>query len=204
MDDNRSRIVIERGPFYCTHLQCPDLKDIQDFTCRDDRGRGLVNYLQHRAWYDECYDAMRTYLVRDTESHELVGYFSLKAGLVSGEEYVVEDETAFDTLPGVELANFAVNYEYIKAHPNVKGIGLLIFNDFVLQITKRAADNIGLQLLYIFALPEDKLIERYYEYGFLRLNKKSEENLHHRLKPKYDKGCIFMFQQFDPNAIEDI
>ena len=204
MDNNRTHVVIERGPFYCTHLQYQDLEDIKQFSCRDERGYGLVRYLQGRAWRDECYDAMRTYIVRDTSSHELVGYFSLKAGLVSGEEYLVEDEMAFDTLPGVELANFAVNNEYITAHPNLKGIGMIIFNDFILQITKRAADNIGIQLLYIFALPEDKLIERYYEYGFARLNPKSEENLHQRLKPKYDKGCIFMFQPFDSDAIEEV
>ena len=47
------------------------------------------------------------------------------------------------------------------------------------------------------------MINRYYSYGFSRLNEENELKLHRRLKPKYDKNCIFMFQQFDSDAIEE-
>ena len=147
---------------------------------------------------------MRTYIVRDNKSSELVGYFSLKAGLISLNERFVEltngetgekkIEKVFDTLPGVELANFAVNSRYVKRHKNLKGLGTVIFNQFVLPIVRKTSDNVGVKLLYIFALPFDDLIKTYHErYGFSRLSNPSEDELHKRIKPFYDMSCKFMY-----------
>ena len=69
---------------------------------------------------------MRTYVVRDNFSSELVGYFSLKAGLISVNEVHTEGETTFDTIPGVEVANFAVNNTYLQKHKEMRGTGLII------------------------------------------------------------------------------
>ncbi len=53
---------------------------------------------------------------------------------------------------------------------------------------------LGIKALYIYALPEDKLIEHYKKLGFQRLSKKEEQFVHSHVKPKYDDGCIFMYQ----------
>ena len=74
-----------------------------NFSVRDERGEGLVRYLQHDAFPDEEARVMRTYLVRDKRTTELAGYFSLKAGLISFNEAKTEAGVEFDTLPGVEL-----------------------------------------------------------------------------------------------------
>ncbi len=152
-------------------------------------------------------------MVRDNRSSELVGYFSLKAGLISYNEHdvpvvdeitgeeVVDEETGekkmrrvFDTLPGVELADFAVNQTYIDNHPDLKGVGLVIYNKFILPVVREAAETIGIKLLYLFALPYEDLIDRYKTYGFSRLEKELEEELHKRLKPLYDDDCKFMYR----------
>ena len=124
--------------FYCNHLGVSenDEQDIMDFTVDRDEGAGLLDYIQHHAFPEEDAGIMRTYTVRDKKSAEMVGYFSLKAGLISLNEREMEsvdDETGekktitvFDTLPGVELANFAVNSSYIKKHKDLKGVGLVI------------------------------------------------------------------------------
>ena len=138
---------------------------------------------------------MRTYIVRDNFSSELVGYFSVKAGLISVNEVHTEDEETFDTIPGVEIANFAVNDTYLQRHSELKGTGLIIFNDFIVPVIQEASKNVGVKIIYIFALPFERLINRYREYGFLRLDSVSEDELHKRLKPNYDENCIFMFQQ---------
>lgn len=80
---------------------------------------------------------MRTYLVRDNETEECVGYFALNAGLISlnETEILMSDmetgknhyEREFDTLPGVGLAYFAVNSNYINRYPYQKGVGHVIF-----------------------------------------------------------------------------
>jgi len=181
-----------------------DEADIATFTVRDEKGEGLREYIQNYAISDENAGTMRTYIVRDNYSSELVGYFSLKAGLISmneHEEEIPDNETGssttvtmFDTVPGVELANFAVNDTYIRNHPALKGVGLVIFEQFIMPLIARASEIIGTKVLYIFALPYDDLIARYMDYGFMRLDDPYEDELHKRLKPSYDQSCIFMYQ----------
>ena len=83
--------------FYCDHLgACEnDERDIMNFVIRDEKGAGLLDYIQHVAFPDEEAGTMRTYIVRDNRSSELVGYFSIKAGLISYNEHdvAVVDET---------------------------------------------------------------------------------------------------------------
>ena len=137
---------------------------------------------------------MRTYFIRDISTNELVCYFSLKAGLISFNEISNNEKASFDTLPRIKLANFAVNDVYIHNHPNAKGIGLLIFLDFITPIVRRDSVEVGVRIIYIFALPFESLINRYRDYGFKRLSKSNENQLHGRINPSYDENCIFMYQ----------
>ena len=175
--------------FRCDHLGKCEGDEEAILSFRSSRGPGLERYLRFFAFTDESSGEMRTYLVRDIETGELVGYFSVKAGLVS----MNEGEDGFDTAPGIELANFAVNDQYIDNHPEAKGIGLTIFRKFVIPIIEKVSSIVGAKICYIFALPKDDLIKRYKKYGFSRLAKPLEEELHQRLKPRYDERCIFMY-----------
>lgn len=189
--------ILQNDLFYCNHLGVSehDEQDILNFTVKDQHhGQGLVNYLL-MAFPEEDSGTMRTYVARDNFSSELVGYFSLKAGLISINEVHTECETTFDTIPGVEVANFAINNAYLQKHKEMHGTGLIIFNDFIVPTIEEAAKSIGVKIIYIFALPFERLFKRYGEYGFLRLYSASENELHKRLKPNYDENCIFMFQQ---------
>ena len=189
--------ILQNDLFYCNHLGVSenDEKDVLSFSVKDSNGEGLVRYLRYMAFPEEDAGTMRTYIVRDNFSSELVGYFSVKAGLISVNEVHTEDEETFDTIPGVEIANCAVNDTYLQNHPELKGTGLIIFNDFIVPVIQEASKSVGVKIVYIFALPFERLINRYREYGFLRLDSTSEDELHKRLKPNYDENCIFMFQQ---------
>ncbi len=104
-------------------------------------------------------------------------------------------EKTFDTVPGIEIANFAINECYVREHPDWKGLGLIIFRDFIRELAMQVAAISGTMVLYIFALPFESLIRRYKEkYKFLRLNVAEENDLHNRLKPFYDQSCVFMYQ----------
>ena len=200
------RGLLQSDLFYCNHLGASeqDETDIMNFTIERDEGAGLLEYIQHHAFPEEDTGIMRTYIVRDNKSSELVGYFSLKAGLISMNERQIEttDEktgkkkkvTTFDTLPGVELANFAVNSSYVQKHKEMKGLGVVIFSQFILPIVRQTSENVGVKILYIFALPYDDLIKSYHDrYGFSRLADQYEDELHKRLKPFYDQYCKFMY-----------
>ena len=144
--ESQSNIVLRNGSFVCKHIE--DIDEIRrliwTFTSTNKNGEGLVRYLWHDAIPDELSDIMRTYFVIDEETNELVGYFSLKAGMVSVNEQKLFNR-GFDSVPGVEFANFAVNGAYKTNHPEAKNLGDMIhihkgeFNSY--EIRYRCAED---------------------------------------------------------------
>lgn len=100
----------------------------------------------------------------------------------------------FYTIPAIELSNFAVNSAYRKKHPEVNEIGTTVFSEFILPLIDFIREFVGIQAIYIYSLNEDKLINHYEDMGFKRLSREEEEYVHQHVKPKYDDGCVFMFQ----------
>ena len=152
--------------------------------------KGLENYLKYVSSDDEENNFSRTYLVKDKTTKEIASYFSIRTGLITMQ---VQDEK-FDSIPAIELSNFAVNQNYRKNHPDVDKLGTYTFEYFVLPISRCLAKYIGIHALYIYALPNDKLIEHYSKMGFSRLSPEQEQFVQFHVKPKYDDGCIFMYQ----------
>lgn len=152
--------------------------------------QGLEDYLKIQAASDEKSLIARTYLIKDKATGELAGYFSLRSGLITIQAYHEE----FETIPAIELANFAINGKYRKTHPDTPLLGFLFLKRFILPLADAMSRYIGVSSLYIYALPDEKLIEHYERMGFTRLPKKQEKFVQNHVKPKYDEGCIFMFQ----------
>ena len=185
---------IKHALFYYEHLfdNPNNLEQIKNFAIRERSGFGLELYLKETAAFDEEHLLNSTYLVKDKKSHDIVGYFSLKTGLFTVESPTVEGY--FDTIPSVELSNFAVNALYRANHPEVKQIGEILFRSFILPTVQHIQNFVAVKALYIYALPEDKLISHYQKLGFSRLDDEEEKFVHSHVKPKYDADCIFMYQ----------
>ncbi len=184
----------------CVHLgeNARDIVDVEAFEIRHpETGRGLELYLKQQAFLDEHAGLMRTYLVRFRPTGECVAYFSLKAGLISINETTESKNVTFDTMPGVELANFAVNDVFIRKY-DAKGIGYLIFSKLIVPFVQEHAKTLGIYMIYLFALLFAGLIRAYENYGFGRLAPQDEALLHRRLKPTYDESCIFMYRLLNP------
>ena len=98
------------------------------------------------------------------------------------------------TIPAIELSNFAVNETYRQSHPDMTKIGRAILYDFVIPISKYIQTLTAVQTLYIYAIPEQSLINHYSSLGFERLTADEEKFVHQTVKPAYDDGCVFMFQ----------
>ena len=186
--------LIDNEIFYCEPLLANEenLRLIQKFHVAAETGLGLEIYLKKYAVSDELSHEARTYLVKDNMTNEIVGYFSLKTGMVASRKKWSFFHVEIDSLPAVELANFAVNSEYRATHKEQTGIGSIIFLDFVLPIIKMAAERVGIYIIYIFALPYSNLIKYYETLNFKRLSKMEEAFIHRNYKPRYDEGCIFM------------
>lgn len=167
-----------------------NLEDIKNFSVGKN-AEGLESFIKSQAEENERLNADRTYLVRDKITGELAAYFTLRAGTIvlqSGAE-------SFSTLPGIELSNFAVNQSYKTIHSDMNRIGASVFLNFIIPIAKYVSDFIGVNSLYIFALPYEKLIDYYQSLGFSRFPDSYETFLHSHIKPEYDEKCIFMFRQ---------
>ena len=180
--------------FYCEHLLESDVNEvlIQSFTVKNPAGANLAGYLKRMAAQSETTNDNRTYLVKDKSSNEIAGYFALRNGLFTLHDPIRSDQMF--TVPAVELSNFAVNETYRQGHPDVKRIGRAILYDFIIPIAKYIQTFTAVQALYIYALPEDRLLEHYESLGFVRLTKDEEKFVHQHVKPAYDQSCIFMFQ----------
>ncbi|MGN0738761.1 MAG: hypothetical protein ACI4LX_01155 [Treponema sp.] len=185
-------LPIKTETFYYQHLfdSEDNVNAIKNFSVSQKSGKGLEDYLKIMSAAEEDENFARTYLVKDNETHEIASYFTLKSGLFTLEL----SDSQFYTVPSIELSNFAVNSSYRKHHPEVSEIGKTTFREFVLPLTKFIQTFLGAKALYIFALPEDKLIEYYQEMGFTRLSEEKEKYVHSHVKPKYDDGCVFMYQ----------
>ena len=163
---------------------------VSDFVASNN-ARGLEAYLKLQADIDENSNGSRTYLVKDAEMGKLACYFSLRSGLIA----VRREDDLFDTIPAIELANFAVNNVYRSEGGKVDRVGAYVFRKFVQPIVKCVADLVGVKYLYIYALPEEKLIQYYNWLGFVRLTYAAEAFVYSHVKPAYDQGCIFMYQE---------
>lgn len=203
MKDNQDPILQmvneQSSIFYCQHILdgINNIADLMTFKVDHQEGSGLVEYLQRASIYEEDANLNRTYIVRDKKDNDIVGFFSLKCGLASTNEHKNSEnsQNIFDTVPAIELANFAVNNSYKEKYPDNKGIGATIFMNFILPIVEYVAKYVGISILILYALPYDNLINYYQKLGFSRLNPEAEQLLHSRIKPVYDGSCIFMFQK---------
>ena len=154
----------------------------------------MEKYLKLLAESEEYDGSNRTYLVRDKETNEIAAYFSLRTGSFTLKEPVISDDDASKyTVPSVELSNFAVNSTYRKNHPETVKLGEQVFKRFIIPTVNYGAELFGIQAIHIYALPEDDLIDHYGSFGFSRLPKEMEDNIHSHLKPDYDDKCIFMY-----------
>lgn len=185
-------LPLETALFYYEHLldSSDNVNLIKDFCVSNTSGYGLERYLKELAETDEKDGSARTYLIKDKFTHEIVAYFSLKAGLFT----IDADNGFFYSISAIELSNFAVNSSYRNNHPDSKNLGSTVFAEFILPLVKYLQTMIGVQAIYIYALPENKLIKHYKTMGFNRLAPEDEKFVHQHVKPKYDEGCVFMYQ----------
>lgn len=187
---------LEHDIFYCENLLANEknIKLLRTFHVEKETGAGLEAYLKRMAINDEAMHYARTYLVIDKTDNTLVGYFSLKAGTVATRIKKRFFHLEMDSIPAIELANFAVNDNYKTSHENRNGLGEIIFFYFILPICRSASDYVGINTLYIYALPYQGLIRYYEQMHFKRVPDNAESIIHRYHKPRYDKGCIFMFR----------
>ena len=183
--------VLRSNDFFVEHLtDAPDTLRLLDAFSSQGKASGLEMYLKELAVKDEKAHESRTYLVKDALTKELAAYFSLRSCLIP----ISVTKELFDTIPAIELSNFAVNERYRARQRAVGKIGAYTFVNFIRPLALQASTIIGAKWLCLYSLPEMKLIDYYSTLGFTRLDKERELFVYSHVKPKYDENCIFMYQ----------
>ncbi len=176
-----------------------DISDVDDFLITKASGKHIEDYIKDQAFRDQRTGVNRTYLVRDIETNEIAGFFSLKAGMAFNDEVEDKDANNFskllNILPGVELSYLGVNENYVKQHADAKGLGAFIFKRFVFAAIADLRQFVGVRMLYGFSVEnEGPLMDRYLTvYGFARMPKEVETEMHQRLRPNIDDDCTFVY-----------
>jgi len=117
-------------------------------------------------------------------------HFSLRTCLVP----IALSGDLFSTIPAIELSNFAVNERYRTRERAIRKVGAYALAAFIRPIAQYVSEFVGAKWLCIYALPNDKLIGYYGKLGFSRLSAEQESFVYSHVKPKYDDGCIVMYQ----------
>ena len=184
-------LSLDESDFIVEHLLASSIdgKQISGFAAGNN-AFGLEVYLKDYATNDERAKESRTYLVRDAVSNELACYFSLRTCLVP----IALCDGLFSTVPAIELSNFAVNERYKAKERAIQKVGAYVLAAFIRPIAQYVSEFVGAKWLCIYALPDDKLIGYYGKLGFSRLPAEQESFVYSHVKPKYDDGCIFMYQ----------
>lgn len=179
--------ISENELFSLRHID--ETLDLRSFKVK--KAPGLEFYLKSSALRDERAGIARTYVITDNEM--IVAYFTLRSGLITVSRGLFK---GFDTYTAIELANFAVNDNYKEANNNeIPKLGAYIFSTFIIPLVSEINKYLGAAYLYIFALPNDKLMSHYATMGFQKVDSKVERFIYRHVKPAYDRGCRFMYQK---------
>lgn len=173
------------------HISAAKPEELKAFKVNKKEGRGLQVYIQKVAIEDEEQGIARTYLIRDNVSEEIVAYFTLRTGLITVSRGAFR---GFDAYTGIELANFAVNDAYREVNDVIPKLGSYIFINFIYPLVQEVSKYVGAKFLYIYALPQNKLMEHYKTMGFQMATIMMEKFVYRHVKPAYDRGCRFMYQ----------
>ncbi len=142
-------------------------------------------------------DIFKTYLVfynHGSNQKELACVFSIRC---SSMHFQNKSKRNFfsEIVPCIELVYFAVDDNYQKNHPEIKGTGSMVFDSFIVQIVQELNRLCGCKYLFLFAINDKKLVQYYIKrMDFQELPEKEEAAVIKNLQTVVTKGCKFLFQ----------
>lgn len=184
-------MVMKKDHLYVEHLtQELNSYELKMFRVQHDETQ-LTAYLKKFAKKHEASNDNKIYLVRSVATGQLVAWFGLKAATLP-----YNDVDSSFLVPAVELTHFAVD-ERAKLNSSVAGnmrTGEFIFWNFIVPLTKSAAQIIACKSLFVFAIDHPNLVSYYKTYlGFKELSCANEKQFFEYAAPDYDEGCRFLY-----------
>lgn len=187
-------------------------KLLTEFTVKEPRDSNanpvfLQEYIRKYAVNDQKTGNNCTYIVYDRILNCAIAYFSLKAGSVRLYDYKY-GQNYTKLAPGIEVSMFAANENYnIYTNNRIRqtsgiGPGEYVYRKYMLPIIKEVSEKIGVNILYLFALPDDDLISYYNQRLGFYLPEVQENQIYKPYIPSFDDGCVFMYQILKEQSIK--
>lgn len=129
-----------------------------------------------------------TYLVKTTGSNEILAYFTLSSSVIFW-----EPNGNMIKNPAIEINFFSLNDKFtINNNKMNKGLGKMVFEDFVLKTILEISNYVGVSMIILFAIPseEDKVIKAYQNMGFVLVDDKDVEEY---ILVDHVRSCKLMF-----------
>lgn len=214
--ETKTNIVI-KTLFDFNKMQKNAYSIICNFKC--ERLPSLQQYIIDEAMRDDENHIAKTYIVFDSVSRIIIGYFSLRANSLVHHFYEKDDVEANmastdegklvrSIIPCVEIEKFALNdvflKELIKVNCKKNGMGQYIFRKYISSILIYISKSIGYHYVILFAYNHQKVLAAYGEMGFQTIEE-DDMNLFSTMKDItlfvdcFSKNCKFMYQ-----TLEDI
>lgn len=144
-------------------LSDTDLRDVGDFDCGVEN-EPLTAYLKGDAFEENANGKTKTYVVRNVDNNDIIGYFSLRT---SGIGYVDEFKKV-KSVPAVELSEYALDVKY-----QGNGLGSDIFLGHIVPKVQNLSSNFGCQIILVYAFHQ-KSIEFYEKNNFKEIENMKE------------------------------
>ena len=144
----------------------------EDVSGFDSKYRVFNEYIKHSG------DSAVIHYIMESETDKLIAYFSvLSSALLYG------DPINLNAIPAIELKMFALDKRY-------QGLNLSsILLDAVIKTIQYYSDKyVGADILILYSVPVDQVIELYESKGFQRI-----ENTLTAFKSDFTDGCVPMF-----------
>lgn len=171
-----------------------DIVDVFDENNKKIPLENLEDKIRNEVTELDNFDILRTFLVIDVESKELVCVFSIRNNTMHF-QHKLSINKFNKIVPCIELVYIAVEKNYRNNHPETSGIGSAVFDSFIVPIVKFINKISGCKYLFLFAINQPKLIKYYKnKMDFLELDKKEEKCIVSSLKTDTNKGCKFLYQ----------
>ncbi|PXX73651.1 hypothetical protein [Dielma fastidiosa] len=114
-----------------------------------------------------------TYLVKSKTNDDILAYFTISASAIFWEPCgnMIKN-------PAIEINFFSLNDKLTMSDKKpIKGLGKLVFEEFVLPTIKTISKYLGVSTIILFAIPSlnDKVINAYKKMGFVLIDDKDVE-----------------------------
>ena len=188
--------ILETPLFYCKSISNFNSLQLKQFMPQHGTD-GLKKYLIKYARKHEEQGIERTYIVCDSQTDAMAGWFSLQTSTLPYQS----KKDSFH-IPALELTNFAVDERYRINHKEEFkkcSIGMYIYFDFIEPLAYTISRIAGCQSIYVFALNQKKLLQYYKDkLGFQEFDKDGDDII--RLpNSKYCEGLVYLYQNLSDN-----